>query len=101
MYQHKTEKSWIQFQEPISYNKIGLPLYPIYTKQNIELFDRYLLEACKSDKIIPVGRLGLYKYLEMGQAISLSMNMIPLIEKWKKISPKKRYLELKDLLNNP
>ncbi|MCK4687231.1 MAG: hypothetical protein KAT66_03820, partial [Candidatus Lokiarchaeota archaeon] len=68
--------------------------------QNIELFDRYLIEACKSNKIIPVGRLGLYKYLEMGQAISLAMNMVLLIEKWKKLSPKNRYLEIKKLLNN-
>ena len=101
MYQQKTENSWIQFQEPISFNKNGRPLYPIYTKPNIKLFDRYLIEACKSEKIIPVGRLGLYKYLEMGQAVSLAMNMIPLIEKWKIINPKKRYFEFKRLLNNP
>ena len=101
MHQQKTEKSWIQFQEPHQFNTIGRPLYPIYTKPNIELFDRYLIEACKSEKIMPVGRLGLYKYLEMGQAISLTMNMIPIIEQWKKMNPKKRYLELKNLLNNP
>ncbi|MFX1601139.1 MAG: UDP-galactopyranose mutase [Promethearchaeota archaeon] len=100
MYQQIKDKSWIQYQEPIAFNDSNLPLYPIYTKNNIDLFDKYLIEACKSDKIIPVGRLGLYKYLEMGQAISLSMNMIPLIEKWKKISPKDRYIELKKLLNN-
>ena len=98
MYQQKINKSWIQYQEPISFNN-NIPMYPIYTKQNIELFDRYLIEACKSSKIIPVGRLGLYKYLEMGQAISLSMNMILLIEKWKKLNPKNRYLEIKKLLN--
>lgn len=99
MYQQKINKSWIQYQEPISFYN-NMPMYPIYTKQNIELFDRYLIEACKSNKIIPVGRLGLYKYLEMGQAISLAMNMILLIEKWKKLSPKNRYLEIKKLLNN-
>ena len=63
------------------------------------MFDKYLIEACKSDKIIPIGRLGLYKYLEMGQAISLAMKMMPLIEKWKETNPKERYLELKKLLN--
>ena len=99
MYQQKTNKSWIQYQEPISCNDNILPIYPIYTKQNINLFDRYLMEVCKSDKVVPIGRLGLYKYLEMGQAISLSMNMIPLIEKWKKLSSKNRYLEIKKLLN--
>ena len=101
MYQQKTDNSWIQFQEPIAFKKIGRPLYPIYTERNIELFDKYLIEACKSENIIPVGRLGLYKYLEMGQAISLVMDMIPLIEKWKEMKPKARYLEFKRLLNNP
>ncbi|MBA7667457.1 hypothetical protein ES703_75546 [subsurface metagenome] len=75
-------------------------MYPIYTKRNIKIFDKYLNEACKSDKIIPVGRLGLYKYLEMSQALSLAMNMIPLIDKWKKLTPKSRYLEIRKLLNN-
>jgi len=98
MYQQKTEKSWIQYQEPISLHDHNSPMYPIYTRQNIELFNKYLIEACKSDKIIPIGRLGLYKYLEMGQAISLAMNMVPLIKKWKKLNPKKRYSEIKDLL---
>ncbi len=100
MYQQKTDRSLIQYQEPITFDDRNLPMYPIYTKQNIELFDRYLIEVCKSDKIIPIGRLGLYKYLEMGQAISLAMNMLPLIENWKKLSPKVRYFELKKLLKN-
>ena len=99
-YQPQSDKNWIQYQEPVPFNKENLPLYPIYTKRNIDLFDKYLIEACKSDKIIPVGRLGLYKYLEMSQAISLAMNMIPLIDRWKKLTPKSRYLEIKKLLNN-
>ncbi|MFX0039654.1 MAG: UDP-galactopyranose mutase [Promethearchaeota archaeon] len=100
MHQQKTNRTLIQYQEPIPANSHNLPLYPIYTKKNIELFNRYLTEACKSENIIPIGRLGLYKYLEMGKAMSLAMNMIPLIEKWKNISPKERYLEIKKLLNN-
>ena len=99
MYQEKTDKSWIQYQEPISFTHHDIPMYPIYTRQNIELFNKYLIEACKSNKIIPIGRLGLYKYLEMSQAISLAMNMIPLINTWKKLSPKNRYFEIKNLLN--
>ncbi len=99
MYQKKTKNSWIQYQEPISLYDHNLPMYPIYTKENIELFNKYLIEACKSDKIIPVGRLGLYKYLEMGQAIWLAINMLPLIKKWKILKPKSRYSEIKELLN--
>lgn len=100
MHQQKTSESWIQYQTPISSNNDNLPLYPIYTKNNIELFRLYLKQACKSNKVIPVGRLGLYKYLEMGQAISLAMNMVPLIKKWKKLRPKERYSEITNLLYN-
>ena len=99
MYQQKTNNSWIQYQESIPLSNNNLPMYPIYTKQNIKLFDKYLREVCKSGNIIPVGRLGLYKYLEMGQAISLAMDMIPLVEKWKKLKPKNRYHEIKKLIN--
>ncbi|MFX0042382.1 MAG: UDP-galactopyranose mutase [Candidatus Hodarchaeota archaeon] len=98
MYQQKINNSWIQYQEPILFNNKNIPMYPIYTKRNIEIFDKYLIEACKSDKIIPVGRLGLYKYLEMGQAISLAMNMIPLIENWKSLRPKNRFIEIKKII---
>ncbi len=100
MHQQETDQSWIQYQTPISSNGKNLPLYPIYTRKNIELFRLYLKDACKSDKIIPVGRLGLYKYLEMGQAMSLAMKMIPLIQNWKDLHPNERFSEITNLLYN-
>jgi UDP-galactopyranose mutase len=100
MHQQKINKSLIQYQEPVASDEDYPPLYPIYTKKNLELFNQYLMKACKSDKIIPIGRLGLYKYLEMGQALSLAMNMIPLIENWKELNPENRYHAIKSLLNN-
>jgi UDP-galactopyranose mutase len=100
MHQQKINNTLIQYQEPIPAKNNKPPLYPIYTKENIELFNKYLIEACKSDKIIPIGRLGLYKYLEMGQAISLAMDMIPLIEEWKNLNYIDRYSEIKNLLSN-
>jgi UDP-galactopyranose mutase len=98
MHQQISKKSWIQYQEPVPFSQEKLPLYPLYTNRNVELFDQYLREACKSDKIIPIGRLGLYKYLEMGQAISLAMNMITIIENWMDLDPNNRYREIKKLL---
>ncbi len=100
MHQQEINKSLIQYQEPVAADENFPPLYPIYTKENLELFNKYLIEACKSERIVPIGRLGLYKYLEMGQAISLAMNMIPVIEKWKELNPEDRYFEIKNLLNN-
>ena len=98
IHQQIIEESLIQYQEPIASGNGSVPLYPIYTKKNIQIFNKYLKEACKSNYIIPSGRLGLYKYLEMGQAISLAIDMIPLIEKWKDLGPDQRYIEIKKLL---
>ncbi len=98
LHQQKLDNSWVQYQEPVQAVDKYLPMYPINTKENYALFNRYLNEACKSDKIIPVGRLGLYKYLDMDKAILLSMNMVQLIEKWINLSQKSRYLRLKALL---
>jgi len=100
MHRQQSKESWIQYQEPIPFDEDNLPLYPLYTKRNIELFDEYLSEVCKSDKLIPIGRLGLYKYLEMGQAIALAMNMVNIVEKWKDLTSNKRYHEIKKLLYN-
>ncbi|MFX0007305.1 MAG: UDP-galactopyranose mutase [Promethearchaeota archaeon] len=100
MHQQKINESLIQYQEPVQANGQHPPLYPIYTKRNLKLFNQYLVEACKSENFVPIGRLGLYKYLEMGQAISLVMNMIPLIEKWKILTPEARYHGIKNLLTN-
>jgi UDP-galactopyranose mutase len=98
LYQQKTNFSWIQYQEPISADSDNLPMYPIRTKKNLKIFDNYLKEACKSKKIIPMGRLGLYKYLDMDKAVALSFNMIDLIEKWRDKSPKARYDEINNII---
>lgn len=99
LYQQDNQESLIQYQKPVPIDCFNDPMYPINTRENIELAFQYLKEACKSEKIIPVGRLGLYKYLDMDKAISLSMDMIYLIEEWKKIKPNERYSRLCMLLN--
>lgn len=99
IYQRNNDYSCIQYQKPIPVENGNLPMYPIHTKKNLDVFDKYLRKACKSDRIIPVGRLGLYKYLDMDKAVSFSMNLIPLIESWKGLSSEKRYFELKSLIN--
>ncbi|MFX1453320.1 MAG: UDP-galactopyranose mutase [Promethearchaeota archaeon] len=100
LYQQKISQSWIQYQESIPADDSNLPMYPITTINNHNLFERYLNEVCKSGTIIPVGRLGLYKYLDMDKAVSLSMDMIPLILNWKKMSHKKKYFKIKEIIVN-
>jgi UDP-galactopyranose mutase len=98
LHQQKFKNSWVQYQEPVQALSNNLPMYPINTKENCTLFDKYLKEACKSDKIIPIGRLGLYKYLDMDKAISLAIKMIQLIKKWKNLGKNSRYVRIKALL---
>ncbi len=99
LYKQKTSYQCIQYQEPIPPDDTNLPMYPISTSENLALFNKYLKEACNSDKIIPIGRLGLYKYLDMDKAVSLSMDMVPLIEKWNVFSPEKRYHNIRVILD--
>lgn len=47
----------------------GDPSYPIPTKENKELYERYL-ELSNKDNITFIGRLGTYKYYSMDQVIS-------------------------------
>ena len=75
-------------------------MYPINTRENTTLFNRYLKKACKSKNIIPVGRLGLYRYLDMDQAISLVFDMMPLIEKWILLNSKKKYERISELIKS-
>ena len=99
LYRQDMSFSCIQYQQSVPAIDSDLPMYPIYTKENLFIFDKYLKEACKSNNVIPVGRLGLYKYLDMDKAVSLSMDMVPLIEKWKNISPEKRYQDIRTILD--
>ena len=99
LHQQKKSVSCIQYQESIPAEDGSFPMYPIYTKENKILYEKYLKEACKSDTVIPIGRLGLYRYLDMDKAVSLSMDLIPLMEKWKDIHPEKRFQEIKTILD--
>ena len=99
LYKKYTSYPCIQYQESIPSNYNNLPMYPIATNENILLFKKYLKEICKSEKIIPFGRLGLYKYLDMDKAVSLSMAMISLIENWTSFSSEKRYKEINIILD--
>lgn len=48
--------------------------YPIPTFQNIELYNKYVDEVSRVyPKVIPFGRLGLYKYLDMDQVIEKAL----------------------------
>ena len=65
--------------------------YPFPDKMNSELFERYLKCACIEDKVIMSGRLGLYVYLNMDEAISVAIQSVEFIEKYKQLSSDERF----------
>lgn len=89
--QTEIEHNLIQYQEPVRFDKQNQPMYPVNTEANDSLYDTYLLKVCKSKNICPHGRLGLFKYLDMDEAISTSFSMVNVIENYLKLSPKQRY----------
>ena len=62
----------IIFKEYSRFAKQGdEPYYPVFTERNRKLYEQYLaLAAEKAPHVILGGRLGLYKYLDMDDAIS-------------------------------
>lgn len=53
----------------------GEPFYPIPTKKNHKLYEKYKKEADKLKNVIFVGRLAQYKYLNMDQSVENSLNV--------------------------
>ena len=98
---HKQESkyNWIQYQEPIAADKANHPMYPIITKQNEALFDKYLREICTKRNICPTGRLGLYKYLDMDKVIEVAFDMVSLVEIYLNLSAKERYQKIYEIRN--
>ena len=52
--------------------------YPIPKEENIALYNRYLDDAKKEDKVVFLGRLGDYKYYDMDKAILRAMDLVDL-----------------------
>jgi len=98
LYKKKSAPDFIQYQEPIRANKQNLPMYPINTKENKDLFNNYLHKACELPNVLPVGRLGLYKYINMDEAVSLAMEIAPLAIKWRGIKIDDRFSCLNNIL---
>jgi len=92
-------KNIIQFQEPCKHNSKNVPMYPISTNKNEEVFDKYLKEVCNINNVIPHGRLGLYKYLDMDKSIEISFDMVDLVESYSTMTPIDRYNKLKEIRN--
>jgi UDP-galactopyranose mutase len=86
--------NWIQYQEPCAADDDHAPMYPVQTPASEEQFARYLDLACRSRNFCPLGRLGLFKYLDMDAAVALAIRMVPLIETYPDLGHAERFQQL-------
>jgi UDP-galactopyranose mutase len=72
----KSDKSTILMEYPKNYepNK-DIPYYPVFKKENQELYNRYKEEAGKFNNLILIGRLADYKYYDMDDAIKRALEV--------------------------
>jgi UDP-galactopyranose mutase len=83
-------KNLIQYQQPCDVDSGGIPMYPVHTERNELLFRRYLSYVVSLTNLCPAGRLGLFEYLDMDEAIAYAIQIVPLIEKYRELPPQER-----------
>ena len=74
-----------------------MPMYPVNTKKNDDIFDKYLKKICATN-ICPLGRRGLFKYLDMDKAVLHAFEMFPVIAEYLTLSPEDRYEKIKEII---
>ena len=71
-----TNKTILSYEYPASYDKYHEAYYPIDTKENVGLYNRYVDEFHKAyPNVILCGRLAQYKYFDMDDAIKNAMDI--------------------------
>ena len=98
LHKQKSRHNLIQYQQSIAADKNNIPMYPINTEKSNKIFDKYLKEICKSKNICPIGRLGLFKYLNMDSAIEVAFEMAPIVEDYLDLRPIDRYEKIKNII---
>lgn len=63
------------------YKKGDIPYYPIDTKRNRDLYEKYKKLAKKKGNILLGGRLGMYRYMDMDKTIASALDTFELCKK--------------------
>lgn len=99
LHRERSRNSLIQYQEPVEADEKHLPMYPVNTDKNHKIFEKYLTEMCRTN-ICPIGRLGLFKYLDMDKAVSAGFDMIPIVENFLLLRTKQKIEGLKNIVQS-
>lgn len=73
--ENSSSKTVISEEYPRDFKKGLEPYYPVNNERNNTLYSKYQELAKKEENIIFGGRLGLYKYLDMDDAIEAALNL--------------------------
>jgi len=74
VYNVQSNLSWVVRETPLG--NIGQnPMYPVVTRASSDLYRQYQARARDLHKVVLLGRLGLFRYLNMDQAMEVSLNL--------------------------
>jgi UDP-galactopyranose mutase len=65
-------------------------MYPVYTAENKMLFDKYLNRLVRAKNILSIGRLGLFRYYDMDEAVKWCLDNIEAVENYPNLSIEKK-----------
>jgi len=72
----KSNKTTILKEYPKAYRpNVDIPYYPVFTKENQELYNKYKEEADKFENLVLVGRLAEYRYYDMDDVVKRALEV--------------------------
>jgi len=72
----QSDKTTILKEYPKAYQpNIDIPYYPVFTKENHELYNKYKEEADKFENLVLVGRLAEYRYYDMDDVVKRALEV--------------------------
>jgi UDP-galactopyranose mutase len=72
----KSDKTTILKEYPKAYQpNVDIPYYPVFTKENQELYSKYKEEANKFENLVLVGRLAEYRYYDMDDVVKRALEV--------------------------
>jgi UDP-galactopyranose mutase len=97
LHQEDFNHARVQYQEPCGCSDVDSPMYPVGDSENRARFDLYLRAVCRIPNVCPCGRLGLFKYLDMDEAVESSIIIAGLADRYLDMSVSERYNRLQEI----
>ena len=73
----------------------SVPMYPVWWQD--EIFSRYLAAVAELGPVIPLGRLGLYKYTTMDSTLAMTQRLVRLLDRYLEGAPPDRVKILREV----